>query len=388
MSQRLAIFVTHPIQYFAPLWRRLAAARNLNLVVHFFSDHSVAGRLDSGFGVDVAWDTPLLSGYEHRFLSRNADLSKPRSVAIRRPTRLLAEGGFDAVLIHGYTYKFERQVVTAARRLGIRTVLRGELTDEHRTGRTASRFLKDAYLRWFYRQIDSFCCIGESARRHLQHKNIALERIFSSPYSVDSELFEQQYHTHDRQRCRRALDIADDQFVLIFSGKLIPRKAPLLLLDAIHGLRCLDRTVLIILGDGPLRDKVREQAGALTCRTIMPGFVNQSGLGAFYRAADVFVFPSNAETWGLVANEAMHFALPVVVSSNVGCRHDLVEEGVTGLVFPTGDCAALTRCIERCADEPALVRRMGQNAQQRIAGYSVDESAKGIIRALGIPADP
>jgi hypothetical protein len=126
---RLGIFASHPIQYFAPLWRALAATPELDVLVHFFSDQSVRGGVDSGFGVAVAWDVPVLDGYASRFISRKADLSQPASVRLPSPKRLLQEGQFDQVMIHGYAYRFERQVVQTARRLGISTLMRGELTD-------------------------------------------------------------------------------------------------------------------------------------------------------------------------------------------------------------------------------------------------------------------
>ncbi len=65
---RLAYFVTHPIQYQAPLLRRIAQERDINLTVFFSSDISVRGYVDKGFGIRVQWDTPLLEGYKYEFL--------------------------------------------------------------------------------------------------------------------------------------------------------------------------------------------------------------------------------------------------------------------------------------------------------------------------------
>ena len=92
MTKQLAIFVSHPVQYFAPLWRALARTEGPELTVHFFSDHSVRGGVDAGFGVSVRWDVPLLAGYQHRFISRSADLSRPSSVGVAGVRRLLERG--------------------------------------------------------------------------------------------------------------------------------------------------------------------------------------------------------------------------------------------------------------------------------------------------------
>ena len=386
MNKRLGIFVTHPIQYFAPLWRELAAYPGLSVRVHFFSDLSVRGAPDPGFKVPVAWDVPLLDGYDHVFISRTADVSKPLSVALPDARATLRDGGFDWVMVHGYTNRFEIQVVRAARALGIPVLLRGELTDVRPSEAPwHCRLLRDWYLKWFYGQVDRFCCVGQNARWHLLRLGVGEDRIFFSPYSVDSALFEGQRARLGREECRERLGIGPGQLVLLFSGKFIPRKAPLLLLEAISRLRERERVTLVMLGDGELRPAVEAVAReVLGGRAFLPGFVNQTQLGPFFRAADVFVLPSLFETWGLVVNEAMHFGLPAVVSSKVGCGPDLVCEGKTGLVFPAGDAQGLANCLQKFLDEPGLARCMGEAAQEHVRAYSIEASLKGVRQALGV----
>src|SRR3984957_18655808 len=65
---RLAHLVSHPIQYQAPLLRRIAQEPDIDLTVFFGSDFSVRGYQDEGFGVDIKWDVPLLDGYRYEFL--------------------------------------------------------------------------------------------------------------------------------------------------------------------------------------------------------------------------------------------------------------------------------------------------------------------------------
>jgi glycosyltransferase involved in cell wall biosynthesis len=119
----------------------------------------------------------------------------------------------------------------------------------------------------------------------------------------------------------------------------------------------------------------------------MAGFVNQSELGKYYIAADVFVFPSLYETWGLVLNEAMQFGLPAVVSSGVGSDPDLVIEGRTGYGFAPGDSAALAGHLGRLVSDPALRAELGRNARAHAAGYTVAASVRGIRQALGIATE-
>ena len=291
-------------------------------------------------------------------------------------------------MIHGYVYGFERQVVQAAREVGISTLLRGECTDTKQLGVPwYRRMARDAYLHWFYRYIDRFCYIGEHARQHLLRFGISHERMRFSPYAVDTDLFEQQYQSLDKLHCRRLLGIPDDRCVVLFSGKFIPRKDPLLLLDAIAQLPARDRVSVIMLGDGALKEEVTKKArGLLGSRALLPGFVNQKELGQYFRAADIFVLPSVYESWGLVVNEGMQFGLPAIVSSGVGCHPDLVIPDETGFVFPVGNATALAAALQRFLDDRSLVERLSGAARERIGTYSIQASLHGVRDLLDLPA--
>ena len=116
----------------------------------------------------------------------------------------------------------------------------------------------------------------------------------------------------------------------------------------------------------------------------LPGFVNQSQLGAYFLAADALVMPSLHETWGLVVNEAMHFGMPVVVSDRVGSAADLVRPGETGLIYPAGNVSALARCLEVLSAESDGARRMGRAARDHVEKYTIAASARGIWTALDL----
>src|ERR1700754_573695 len=93
---RLAYLVSHPIQYQAPLLRRIAQEPDIDLTVLFGSDFSVRGYKDEGFGVGVKWDVPLLEGYQHEFLPAlrdNATVSVPSPVNYGIASRLRGRRG-------------------------------------------------------------------------------------------------------------------------------------------------------------------------------------------------------------------------------------------------------------------------------------------------------
>jgi glycosyltransferase involved in cell wall biosynthesis len=383
---RLCIFVTHPVQYHVPLWRALAAHPGLDVHVFYFSDHSVRGDVDKGFGVAVKWDVDLLSGYRHTFLSRTADLAAPASVRIDDVHATLTRERPDWVWISGYTMGFERQLVREARKQGARIIMRAEFSDLSFGPRSVpKRIARLAYLRWFYSRVDAFCYPGELGRRHLIRHGVRDPQTFFSPYSVDNALIERSKLSLGRERARAALGIPGDRCVLLLSGKLIPRKAPCAVLDALTKLQSIERVGLVVLGDGELRDEFETRArNMLGDRLIFPGFVNQSQLGPFFVASDVLIMPSLHETWGLVVNEAMHYGLPAIVSDQVGCHTDLIVPGRTGFVAPTGDVDSLARHIQSFLEDPEMGRQMGIAAESHIRRYTIQSSAQGVLLALGL----
>ena len=383
---KLRIFVTHPVQYHVPLWRGLAAHPALDVKVFYFSDHSVRGGLDPGFGVPVSWDVDMLSGYAHEFLAREQDLTAPASVRIPDVRALLAREKPDWVLFGGYMFGFERQLALWSRRAGARVLLRAEFSDSSYGRRSAWKAaLRDATLRAFYSRVDRFCYPGRGGLRHLLRLGVPEPRCYFSPYSVDDSLIARAKAEITRESARESLGLPDGCHALLFSGKLIPRKAPLTLLDALERTPSRDKLALIVLGDGELRREFEARARPLLGeRLILPGFVNQSQLGRYFRAADSLVLPSLHETWGLVVNEAMHYGLPVLVSDGVGCHFDLVQEGVTGHVHRVGDAAQLAEHIARLSQDPARTRHMGAQAERLVSRYRMQRSLGGVLRALGL----
>jgi glycosyltransferase involved in cell wall biosynthesis len=136
---------------------------------------------------------------------------------------------------------------------------------------------------------------------------------------------------------------------VLFVGRLSAEKGVPELLAATEGLP------RVIVGDGPLRDRVPDAVG----------FVPPRELGAYYARAAVVACPSRREGYGVVAREAMAYGRPVVASS-VGGLRDAVEDGVTGLLIPPGDAAALRAALERLLADRALRERLGKAARLRV----------------------
>jgi len=390
---RVAIFATHPIQYQAPLWRQLAGRADLAVHVFYGTDMSVRGYRDEGFGATFKWDLPLLQGYRHTFLSTDPGIEsvsfvRPRAVDVRQHLRTFQP---EVVLLTGYNALFHLDAWRAARRQGVRVVMRHEATDVAHARSGAKAGLRDALLRFLYGRVNRFAAIGTEARRHLVRLGVPADRIGSSPYCVDTDFIETQvqHWRTQRETVRAGLGIAPHEIAFIFSGKLIPRKDPLLLLAAMQQLSAdvRGRIHLVVAGDGHLRDKLAAGARAVPgARVHQLGFLNQTEIGRAYVAADALVLPSRrggGETWGLVVNEAMQFGLPAIVSDGVGCHPDLVREGETGFVFASGSAAELA---EKMAHYTTLASgdraQLARAARQHVASCSLSAASGGLADVI------
>ena len=139
---------------------------------------------------------------------------------------------------------------------------------------------------------------------------------------------------------------------------------------------------LVLLGDGEERGTIEAEIDRLGLRghVMIPGFLQIDRLPEFYATAGAFVHASTTEQWGLVVNEAMASGLPVVVSQRCGCVEELVEDGVTGIVFDPFDETAITAALHAAAtlpDREGLIER----ANARIAQWDIDRFGAGLAAA-------
>jgi glycosyltransferase involved in cell wall biosynthesis len=383
---RVAHLVAHPVQYFAPLYRELASRQEIRLTVYYYSDATGASFYDAGFGRRLAWDTDLLEGYRWRVMP-SARRMGSRTPFSRRPNLdLIAElvaRPYDVVWAHGYTHPTTWLAFLATRAGGGAFMIREEQTLLH-PRRLHRRLAKRIALRALLARSWGLY-IGEQNRRYFLHHGVAAERLLPARYCVDNRFFQTSARSLAPRRgeVRAALGVGDDAPVVLFCGKLIPKKQPLRLIEAFARVRAGQPCHLLMAGDGPLR----REAEALIRRLRIPdvhlaGFVNQTQLPALYAAADCLVLPSMLhETWGLVVNEAMNFSLPVVVSDKVGCGADLVRPGWNGFVVAHDRTEELVSAIATLVRDAGLRRRFGARSLALVAEYSIERCADQLVAA-------
>lgn len=385
MSSKLLVFDSHPVQYRAPVFRKLAELLEGNLEVVYATDCSVRGHVDQGFGINLSWDEPLLEGYRYRVLhcTRGQPLRGFSSLTGAGIGQALREVRPRCVMLTGLNYRFDWVARWHAHRRGIPVWIRQETQDdafERSRWKARSRSL---FYSVAYRGISHFFTIGELNTRHYRRHLVGPRRLSAARYATVDRFaaLSRAQKEELRGEVRAAVDADEHTLVVGFVGKLIPKKDPELLLEMARHLEpnLRERLLLYFVGSGELDTALRDQAATLArqtgLRTYFAGFVNQTQLAGHYLAMDQLVLPSRrmGETWGLVANEALQAGCGVIVSEAVGCHADFQElERFT--TIPVGDARALASSVAALSRHP----RDFDWAREPMERYSIDSVARAI----------
>lgn len=400
---RLAIVVSHPIQYYAPWFRHLAQLPDLEVRVFHLWDFGVTAQVDRGFGRAVQWDIPLLEGYASEFvpnLSRDPGTHHFNGLDNPELVPRLAAWRPDAILLYGYAYRSHLRVIFSRRLRPIPLLFRGDSHDLARP-RGLRPWLGRVARRVLFRRFAAFLSVGKAHADYLRRSGVPEAKIVFAPHAVDNERFRAAAPQAelDAKAWRRELGIPEGARVFLFAGKLEPKKQPLELLDAFLAVTA-DRdeasppAALLFVGSGALEGELRARAATNgTGRVFFAPFQNQSRMPLVYAAGDVLVLPSfgPSETWGLAVNEAMNLGRPVIVSSHVGCARDLVLPGRTGWVFEAGAPDALGRALRDVASLPReVLRALGREASRHVEAYSFEAATAGLRATLArhLPPGP
>lgn len=352
---RIAFVVTHPIQYYSPWFVQLAG--HCNLTVYYAHRQTPAGQAAAGFSTSFEWDLPLLEGYEHHFLrnvAKTPSIQEFGGCDTPEVGDLIRQGRFDAVVMIGWNKKCFLQAGLAAHRAGIPVFVR--LDSQLGSQRSAwKRFVKRVVYRLILPWAAHYLSPGQRSDAYLRYFSVPEHRIHRVAHMVDTSRFSRgaaaARSSGEVSEIRKLHGASADDFVFLFVGKLIEKKRPHLLLEALDRLGGERRPHLWFVGDGPLEAEIDAHAARLALPVRRLGFVNQSSLPAVYAASDCLVVPSSAEeTWGLVVNEAQAAALPAIVSEEAGCAPDLIVDGATGWTMRSPTVQSLAESMARAID--------------------------------------
>jgi len=184
-----------------------------------------------------------------------------------------------------------------------------------------------------------------------------------------------------RAAARRRLGIDEDEFVVGAVGRLAQVKNHALLIDAVAALAQVQKSVrLVIVGEGELRQSLVERARSRGVSAALFLTGERPDVDAILPGFDVYAMPSLSEGHSIALLEASMVGLPIVATA-VGGNPEIVEDGVTGLLVPSGNVAAMAGALRRLAGDRELRRSMGVRAREwSLKNVSVEAMAGGYQR--------
>jgi glycosyltransferase involved in cell wall biosynthesis len=395
MDQPILLVVeSHPVQYRAPVYARLNQICPGSVHVVYASDFSLKGGYDSGFGGSLSWDSDLLAGYPSTIHSSNI-------TAAPQGWNSLRGGGLrslfqrirpKAVLLTSLNYRYDHVAYLIALLNCVPIWIRTETQDNAFRRSGLKHYLRSAYYRLVYSCVSKAFAIGALNRQHLIRHGLQPAQLRTASYCTPDRVAGLSLEAREQRRSiqRERLGVAQDQLVISFFGKLIPKKNPALVFRALPFISgsLYPRLFVLFVGSGelqePLESDARETYESFGVRSHFAGFVNQTQLTDWYLASDVLILPSNqaGETWGLVVNEAMQAGCAVIVSDAVGCAADF-GGWQRFRVIPTNSPTHLASALEDLAVFP----RSFTWASDALKSYSVEAVAQSLATAiLELPA--
>lgn len=217
------------------------------------------------------------------------------------------------------------------------------------------------YLRRFYEKCEQIY-VPSTAMAEILREHGITEGLRLWQRGVDTDRF-----TPERRSLswRRSHGIDDDEVVVAFVSRLVWEKGLDVYADVIER---LERQNVphrsLVVGDGPAREELEDRLP----NTLFTGFLEGSDLARAYASSDVFLFPSDTETFGNVTLEAMASGLPTVCAQAVGSR-DLVRDGTTGMLCSPGDVNAFADAVRQLIIDSSLRHRMSRAAFKRAKDF-------------------
>lgn len=302
-------------------------------------------------------------GFPSMKISREVDDFDPDIVHLINPF-LLGYGGFQY-----------------ARRRGIPFITSYHLHITKYTEYYNLTFL-DGMFWWFVRTVHreakfDFCTSREMIK---EFANNGIEPVELWRRGVDVHLFDHASRTEE-MRSRLTEGHPEDPLIL-YAGRIAAEKD-------IHMLRyILERNPGVraaIVGDGPIRDRIEAQFKGTS--TVLTGFLRGQELASAYASADLFIFPSQTETLGLVALEAMASGTPVI-AANAGGVRDLIEDGVNGYLYEPGSIDDLVDKTMALLDDPRRLEALSESAYGNAQQWSWEKATEDLLgyyyRAAGM----
>lgn len=356
---KLALVVNEPPPYRIPIFNRVAASADIDLKVIFFCKHEP----------NRFWNLPEMN-FDHEYLRERIYTVHGRYIH-NNPDVLFALTRFDPDVVIGNGFNpthLYAMLWTMLHRRSYVPMTDGTVQSEQGLSRVHRWLRQLAYAR-----SPAFIAASQGGLALYKNYGVNKERCYQSCLCIDNNRFLSQSMPSQKKL-----------WDFIFCGRLEPAKSPDFALEvAARCARRLGRRVRILMvGSGSMEGELQKQAQELRglIEVGFSGFAKQEELPGLYQSAKLFLFPTKADVWGVVANEACAAGLPVLITPYAGAAGELVIDGKNGFIREL-DADAWTDCAIRLLQNDRRREAFGQHSQLLVKPFDFDAAAKGIIDA-------
>ncbi len=357
-SQRRVALVTNiPAPYRLPVYEIVAAQQGIDLCVFYCSGREPDREWDlqSTKFRQVFLEEKFIT-YRNRFIHCNPDVWS--ALRAYRPT-VIVTTGFGPTFLLAFLY---------AKLNGLKHIPMTDGTDV--TEATLSLWHR-LIRRLVYRGSSAFIGASQGSFRLYASYGLDRRKTFQSHLCSNNDIYFQAAPEQKR-------------FDFVFSARFVAAKNPIFAMDVASQVaqKLGRRTRLLLLGSGEEMAAMRAKAQEIQAwvEVEFAGFVKQAELPMHYASARILLFPTQLDTWGVVANEACAAGLPVLVTPMAGVAHELVVHGENGYVLPL-DMAAWTEASLRLLTDASLCERFAKASLRRVKDYTYQHAADGICAA-------
>lgn len=240
--------------------------------------------------------------------------------------------------------------------------------------KTESEF-KHSVKAHFIGKASAWLSTGQVTDKYLKHYGANAERIFRYGFASlhEREISARPLSEQEKKEIRKELNVFEEKVVLTV-GRFVPEKGIDILLESA---RQFDSDVgVYIVGGEPTTEYLNLIAQNNLNNVHFVGFISKDELKRYYFAADLFVFPTRSDVWGLVVNEAMSTGLPVITTSNCGAGLEMIRDGEQGYIIDVDDAKALAEKVNLILGDDDSRTTMSQNCIRKCKHYTIENMAK------------
>jgi len=375
----LVIVQNRVTQFDAPLYALIHQAQRFPISIIYTTPTTSSVQLDSELGFTPGWDHLSSYHYPHRTLksTKFTDIWQlATEISSRKPS---------LVVISGYYPRSHLLLAILLRLRGQRIGLRSDNTLAHTTFNGLRGLLRRIVIGRIQRLFHTWHPVGEQAYLYMRSLSQTDRPTYRFAYAVDNEWFARKSVASraDRSAFLQRHGWPDDSYVVLGIMKWAPREDPLTLVSAFAQIAQNNpRLRLILVGDGPLREVVREACSSLGDKVWLPGYVSYSQLPEIYGLANIFVHPAPNEPWGVSVTEALACGLPVLAAEGVGAAHEVLTTPGCGALFPNSGVTALAQLLETYARDGVVWSQPSVACQQAADRWNYRLTIQAFEKAL------